>query len=157
MDGKQQWEAALEALRLLRKSDLQELIALVRPPSPVLHAFQCVAILLGVNDVSWQSIMRMTQRDCGKFLASLLEFDIAGVMPEQAAAVNDILQQNFSASSRGVYDESKLAEMSPSAAAALKWVRAVMACYLEGVRLQRKRRSSGSPAPDYSTEKAGNQ
>jgi hypothetical protein len=109
---------ACEAVKGLRKSDLQEVKSMANPPLRIKQTCDAVAILLGQDPKtsSWNNSKKLLNDP--KFLTRLLEFDVGQVTTSMLAALDVYLQDE-------TCTPEKLAMIGRLGAALCEWVRGV--------------------------------
>ncbi|CAG5923192.1 unnamed protein product [Menidia menidia] len=83
-------EAARIALQDLEKSDVTEIRSFAKPPKPVQVVCECILVLRGYNEISWQSAKGMMSE--ANFLRSLMEMDCDSISHSQIRKVKGFLR-----------------------------------------------------------------
>jgi len=86
-------EEAADALNELKKEDITEIRSFAKPNIQVQRVCECVVILRGLKDVSWNGAKAMMAD--GGFLKSLVEFDKDGLNDRQVKAVRAYFKDTF--------------------------------------------------------------
>ncbi|XP_058491324.1 dynein axonemal heavy chain 10 [Solea solea] len=83
-------EAARNALQDLEKSDVTEIRSFAKPPKQVQVVCECILVLRGHKEISWQSAKGMMSE--ANFLRSLMEIDCDGISNNQVRTVKGFLK-----------------------------------------------------------------
>ncbi|CCW60917.1 unnamed protein product [Phytomonas sp. EM1] len=112
-------EAARDAVSSIRTEQLNEMRSLKAPPEPIRDVLEGVLALLGVSDVSWQSMRNFLAERGVK--ERIVDFDIKNVTPQIRANVSSLLKQKATSFKPEVIHRASLA-----AAPMADWVRAMV-------------------------------
>ncbi|ORC91608.1 putative dynein heavy chain [Trypanosoma theileri] len=112
-------EAAREAVNSIRSEQLNEIRSLKAPPEPVRDVLEGVLALLGVTDVSWQSMRKFLGERGAK--ERILDFDAQKVTPAIRENVSRLLNQKSTSFKPEVIHRASVAA-APMAA----WVKAMV-------------------------------
>ncbi|KAF3695797.1 Dynein heavy chain 10, axonemal Axonemal beta dynein heavy chain 10 Ciliary dynein heavy chain 10 [Channa argus] len=110
-------EAARNALQDLEKSDVTEIRSFAKPPKQVQVVCECILVLRGYKEISWQSAKGMMSE--ANFLRSLMEMDCDSINNNQVKTVRGflkILQTSF----------EEMQAISKAGSGMLKFVEAIM-------------------------------
>uniref|UniRef100_A0A3Q2PNV9 Dynein axonemal heavy chain 10 n=1 Tax=Fundulus heteroclitus TaxID=8078 RepID=A0A3Q2PNV9_FUNHE len=110
-------EAARHALQDLEKSDVTEIRSFAKPPKQVQVVCECILVLRGYKEISWQSAKGMMSE--ANFLRSLMEMDCDAITNTQVRTVKGFLKSL----------QTSLEEMqaiSKAGSGMLKFVEAIM-------------------------------
>ncbi|KAM4746443.1 dynein axonemal heavy chain 10 [Anableps anableps] len=110
-------EAARHALQDLEKSDVTEIRSFAKPPKQVQVVCECILVLRGYKEISWQSAKGMMSE--ANFLRSLMEMDCDSIGNTQVRTVKNSLKNL----------QTSLEEMqaiSKAGSGMLKFVEAIM-------------------------------
>ncbi|XP_043967273.1 dynein axonemal heavy chain 10 [Gambusia affinis] len=110
-------EAARIALQDLEKSDVTEIRSFAKPPKQVQVVCECILVLRGYKEISWQSARAMMSE--ANFLRSLMEMDCDAITNPQVRTVKGFLKNL----------QTSLEEMqaiSKAGSGMLKFVEAIM-------------------------------
>uniref|UniRef100_A0A7N8Y270 Dynein axonemal heavy chain 10 n=1 Tax=Mastacembelus armatus TaxID=205130 RepID=A0A7N8Y270_9TELE len=110
-------EAARNALQDLEKSDVTEIRSFAKPPKQVQVVCECILVLRGYKEISWQSAKAMMSE--ANFLRSLMEMDCDSIHNNQVRTVRGFLK-NLQTS----FEEMQA--ISKAGSGMLKFVEAVM-------------------------------
>ncbi|XP_055020703.1 dynein axonemal heavy chain 10 [Boleophthalmus pectinirostris] len=83
-------EAARHALQDLEKSDVTEIRSFAKPPKQVQVVCECILVLRGYKEISWQSAKGMMSE--ANFLRSLMEMDCDAISNSQVSTVKGFLK-----------------------------------------------------------------
>ncbi|XP_056232067.1 dynein axonemal heavy chain 10 [Seriola aureovittata] len=110
-------EAARNALQDLEKSDVTEIRSFAKPPKQVQVVCECILVLRGYKEISWQSAKGMMSE--ANFLRSLMEMDCDSINNNQVRTVKGFLK-NLQTS----FEEMQA--ISKAGSGMLKFVEAIM-------------------------------
>ncbi|XP_071339029.1 dynein axonemal heavy chain 10 [Trachinotus anak] len=110
-------EAARNALQDLEKSDVTEIRSFAKPPKQVQVVCECILVLRGYKEISWQSAKGMMSE--ANFLRSLMEMDCDSIGNNQVRTVKGFLK-NLQTS----FEEMQA--ISKAGSGMLKFVEAIM-------------------------------
>ncbi|KAL7391500.1 hypothetical protein ABVT39_010104 [Epinephelus coioides] len=110
-------EAARIALQDLEKSDVTEIRSFAKPPKQVQVVCECILVLRGYKEISWQSAKGMMSE--ANFLRSLMEMDCDSINNSQVKTVKGFLK-NLQTS----FEEMQA--ISKAGSGMLKFVEAIM-------------------------------
>ncbi|XP_029296329.1 dynein heavy chain 10, axonemal [Cottoperca gobio] len=110
-------EAARIALQDLDKSDISEIRSFAKPPKQVQVVCECIMVLRGYKEISWQSAKGMMSE--ANFLHSLMEMDCDSIHNNQVRTVKGFLK-NLQTS----FEEMQA--ISKAGSGLLKYVEAIM-------------------------------
>ncbi|XP_063753564.1 dynein axonemal heavy chain 10 [Eleginops maclovinus] len=110
-------EAARIALQDLEKSDVTEIRSFAKPPKQVQVVCECILVLRGYKEISWQSAKGMMSE--ASFLRSLMEMDCDSISNNQVTTVRGFLR-NLQTS----FEEMQA--ISKAGSGMLKFVEAIM-------------------------------
>ncbi|KAK7889071.1 hypothetical protein WMY93_024631 [Mugilogobius chulae] len=110
-------EAARHALQDLDKSDVTEIRSFAKPPKQVQVVCECILVLRGYKEISWQSAKGMMSE--ANFLRSLMEMDCDGISNSQVSTVKGFLK-NLKTSFK------EMQGISRAGAGMLKYVEAII-------------------------------
>ncbi|XP_041853005.1 dynein heavy chain 10, axonemal [Melanotaenia boesemani] len=85
-------EAARNALQDLEKSDVTEIRSFAKPPKQVQVVCECILVLRGYKEISWQSARGMMSE--ANFLRSLMEMDCDSISNNQVRTVKGFLKNS---------------------------------------------------------------
>nr|XP_046243361.1 dynein axonemal heavy chain 10 [Scatophagus argus] len=83
-------EAARNALQDLEKSDVTEIRSFAKPPKQVQVVCECILVLRGYKEISWQAAKGMMSE--ANFLRSLMEMDCDSISNSQVRTVKGFLK-----------------------------------------------------------------
>ncbi|TKS80370.1 Dynein heavy chain 10, axonemal [Collichthys lucidus] len=83
-------EAARNALKDLEKSDVTEIRSFAKPPKQVQVVCECILVIRGYKEISWQSAKTMMSET--NFLHTLMEMDCDSISNSQINAVKGFLR-----------------------------------------------------------------
>lgn len=112
-------EAARDAVSSIRSEQLNEIRSLKAPPEAVRDVLEGVLALLGVTDVSWQSMRKFLGERGVK--ERILEFNVKNVTPSIRSSVQRLLQQKG-----GSFKPDVIRRASVAAAPMAEWVKAMI-------------------------------
>lgn len=112
-------EAARDAVSSIRSEQLNEIRFLKNPPEPIRDVLEGVLALLGVNDVSWQSMRNFLGERGVK--ERILAFDVKNVTPAIRSSVSRLLQQKATS-----FKPEVIHRASVAAAPMAEWVTAMV-------------------------------
>ncbi|XP_031164939.2 dynein heavy chain 10, axonemal [Sander lucioperca] len=110
-------EAARIALQDLEKSDVTEIRSFAKPPKQVQVVCECILVMRGYKEISWQSAKGMMSE--ANFLRSLMEMDCDSINNNQVRTVKGFLK-NLQTS----FEEMQA--ISKAGSGLLKYVEAIM-------------------------------
>ena len=110
-------EEAAAALNNLKKEDITEIRAFVKPHILVQQVCECVVILRGLKDVSWKGARAMMTDP--RFLQSLVEFDKDNITDRQVRSVLSYMKNRE-------FTPDAVMQISTAGAGLLKWVYAMV-------------------------------
>ncbi|XP_033947329.1 dynein axonemal heavy chain 10 [Pseudochaenichthys georgianus] len=110
-------ESARIALQDLEKSDVTEIRSFAKPPKQVQVICECILVMRGYKEISWQSAKGMMSE--GGFLRSLMELDCDSISNNQVMTVKGFLR-NLGTS----FEEMQA--ISKAGSGMLKFVEAIM-------------------------------
>ncbi|MED6232426.1 Dynein heavy chain 10, axonemal, partial [Ataeniobius toweri] len=110
-------EAARHALQDLERSDVTEIRSFAKPPKQVQVVCECILVLRGYKDISWQSAKGMMSET--NFLRSLMEMDCDSISNSQVRTVKEFLK-NLQTSFE------KMQAISKAGSGMLKFVEAII-------------------------------
>ncbi|KAK5620023.1 Dynein heavy chain 10, axonemal [Crenichthys baileyi] len=110
-------EAARHALQDLERSDVTEIRSFAKPPKQVQVVCECILVLRGYKDISWQSAKGMMSET--NFLRSLMEMDCDSITNSQVRTVKEFLK-NLQTSFE------KMQAISKAGSGMLKFVEAII-------------------------------
>lgn len=87
-------EAARTALSNLDKGDITEIRSFATPPAPVQTVCECIVIIKGLKEISWQSSKSMMSE--GGFLKSLMEMNCDAITQKQVTKCRNHMKVNIS-------------------------------------------------------------
>jgi dynein heavy chain 1 len=79
--------SAQQSVRSIKKTQLDEIRALARPPDNVRMTLEAVAIMLGEKQLDWPDIRKMLQNR--EFIPNILEFDVNNLSDRQIQVVKE--------------------------------------------------------------------
>ena len=104
---------AQESVKSIRKSQLDEIRALARPPDNVRMTLEAVAIMMGRTNLEWSDIRKMIQQK--DFIPGILDFDLDKLGERQI----EIVKVNYLS---GVLTEETVLRSSKACGPLFKWV-----------------------------------
>uniref|UniRef100_A0A4W6G9Y8 Dynein axonemal heavy chain 10 n=1 Tax=Lates calcarifer TaxID=8187 RepID=A0A4W6G9Y8_LATCA len=110
-------EAARNALQDLEKSDVTEIRSFAKPPKQVQVVCECILVLRGYKEISWQSAKGMMSE--ANFLRSLMEMDCDSINNNQVRTVRGFLKNL-----QTTFEEMQA--ISKAGSGMLKFVEAIM-------------------------------
>lgn len=110
-------EAARNALQDLDKSDVTEIRSFAKPPKQVQVVCECILVMRGVKEISWQSAKGMMSE--ANFLRSLMEMDCDSINNNQVRTVKGFLKNLHT-----TFEEMQA--ISKAGSGMLKFVEAIM-------------------------------
>lgn len=110
-------EAARNALQDLEKSDVTEIRSFAKPPKQVQVVCECILVLRGNKEISWQSAKGMMSE--ANFLRSLMEMDCDAITNNQVRTVRGYLKNLHTS-----FEEMQA--ISKAGSGMLKFVEAIM-------------------------------
>ncbi|KAM4590913.1 dynein axonemal heavy chain 10 isoform 1-T1 [Odontesthes bonariensis] len=133
-------EAARNALQDLEKSDVTEIRSFAKPPKQVQVVCECILVLRGYKEISWQSAKGMMSE--ANFLRSLMEMDYDSISNNQVRMVKGFLKNL----------QTTLEEMqaiSKAGSGMLKFVEAIMGYCDVAREIKPKREKVGRLEKDF--------
>lgn len=112
-------EAAQDAVSSIRSEALSEIRSLKSPPEPIRDVLEGVLALLGITDVSWQSMRKFLGERGAK--ERILDFKVDDVTPSIRNSVSKLLQQKASS-----FKPEVIQRASVAAAPMAEWVIAMV-------------------------------
>ncbi|EAN79214.1 dynein heavy chain, putative [Trypanosoma brucei brucei TREU927] len=112
-------ESAREAVSSIRSEQLNEIRSLKAPPEPVKDVLEAVLALLGVNDVSWQSMRKFLGERGVK--ERILDFDAKNISTPIRENVARLMNQKA-----GSFKQETIRRASVAAAPMAAWVKAMI-------------------------------
>ncbi|CAK4126621.1 unnamed protein product [Aphanomyces euteiches] len=106
---------AQSSVNSIRKSQLDEIRALARPPNAVRLTLEAVAIMLGENSLDWADLRKFIRKD--DFIASVVNFDSEKLTAKQRATI----QKDY-ISKTDEFDYEKVNRASKACGPLYKWV-----------------------------------
>ena len=79
--------SAKQSVQNIRKTQLDEVRALARPPKAVQLTMEMVSIMIGESNIDWTEIRKVIRRD--DFIATVVNFDPLSLTPKQIKTVQD--------------------------------------------------------------------
>ncbi|CAG9462277.1 unnamed protein product [Pedinophyceae sp. YPF-701] len=113
-------EIAANALKNLDPNDIREIRAFQKPPMLVQQVCECVVILKGIKEVSWNSAKAMMADS--QFINSLLYFNKDGLNDKQIKKIREYLKNPE-------MNEDRAGEVSSASKGLLQWVTAMVNYY----------------------------
>ncbi|XP_044053526.1 dynein axonemal heavy chain 10 isoform X1 [Siniperca chuatsi] len=110
-------EAARKALQDLEKSDVTEIRSFAKPPKQVQVICECILVMRGYREISWQSAKGMMSE--ANFLRSLMEMDCDSINNNQVRTVKGFLKNL-----QTTFEEMQA--ISKAGSGMLKFVEAIM-------------------------------
>ncbi|KAM6931388.1 dynein axonemal heavy chain 10 [Xenentodon cancila] len=110
-------ETARRALQDLEKSDVADIRSFVKPPKQVQMVCECILVLRGHKEISWQSAKAMMSE--ANFLRSLMEMDCDSITNAQVKTVKGFLKNL-----QTTYEEMQA--ISKAGSGMFKFVEAIM-------------------------------
>uniref|UniRef100_A0A669FBB8 Dynein axonemal heavy chain 10 n=1 Tax=Oreochromis niloticus TaxID=8128 RepID=A0A669FBB8_ORENI len=110
-------EAARNALQDLEKSDVTEIRSFAKPPKQVQVVCECILVLRGYKEISWQSAKGMMSEP--NFLRSLMEMDCDAITNNQVRTVKGYLKNLHTSL-------EEMQAISKAGSGMLKFVEAIM-------------------------------
>nr|CCC94835.1 putative dynein heavy chain [Trypanosoma congolense IL3000] len=112
-------ESAREAVSSIRSEQLNEIRSLKSPPEPVKDVLEAVLALLGVNDVSWQSMRKFLGERGVK--ERILDFDAKNISTSIRENVSRLINQKAVS-----FKQETIRRASVAAAPMAAWVKAMI-------------------------------
>jgi dynein heavy chain 1 len=84
--------SAKQSVQNIRKSQLDEVRALARPPKAVQLTMEMVCVMIGETNIDWAEIRKVIRRD--DFIATVVNFDPLSLTPKQIKNVQDSYLSN---------------------------------------------------------------
>ncbi|GET89825.1 dynein heavy chain, putative [Leishmania tarentolae] len=112
-------EAARDAVSTIRSEQLSEIRSLPSPPEAIRVVLEGVLALLGMNDVSWQSMRQFLGERGAK--QRILDFDVKNVTPDIRRRVDKLLHDRAS-----FFKAETIQRASVAAAPMAEWVKAMV-------------------------------
>ncbi|KPI89860.1 putative dynein heavy chain [Leptomonas seymouri] len=112
-------EAARDAVSAIRSEQLNEIRSLPSPPEAIRVVLEGVLALLGVNDVSWQSMRQFLGERGAK--QRILDFEVKNVTPDMRRRVDKLLRERAS-----FFKPETIQRASVAAAPMAEWVKAML-------------------------------
>ncbi|CAJ1028022.1 Dynein heavy chain, N-terminal region 2/Hydrolytic ATP binding site of dynein motor region/AAA domain (dynein-related subfamily)/P-loop containing dynein motor region/P-loop containing dynein motor region D4/Microtubule-binding stalk of dynein motor/ATP-binding dynein motor region/Dynein heavy chain region D6 P-loop domain/Dynein heavy chain AAA lid domain/Dynein heavy chain C-terminal domain containing protein, putative [Leishmania lindenbergi] len=112
-------EAARDAVSSIRSEQLSEIRSLPSPPEAIRVVLEGVLALLGVNDVSWQSMRQFLGERGAK--QRILDFEVRSVTPDIRHRVEKLLRDRAS-----FFKPEVIQRASVAAAPIAEWVKAML-------------------------------
>ncbi|KAL7696985.1 dynein heavy chain [Lotmaria passim] len=112
-------EAARDAVSSIRSEQLSEIRSLPSPPEAIRVVLEGVLALLGINDVSWQSMRQFLGERGAK--QRILDFDVKSVTPDIRRRVEKLLRERAS-----FFKPETIQRASVAAAPMAEWVKAML-------------------------------
>ncbi|KDO30766.1 hypothetical protein SPRG_04667 [Saprolegnia parasitica CBS 223.65] len=106
---------AQSSVNSIRKTQLDEIRALARPPNAVRLTLEAVAIMLGESALDWADLRKFIRKD--DFIASVVNFDSEKLTAKQRAVING----NY-LSKTDEFDYEKVNRASKACGPLFKWV-----------------------------------
>ncbi len=106
---------AQSSVNSIRKSQLDEIRALARPPKAVQMTLEAVAIMLGESSLDWADLRKFIRKD--DFIASVVNFDSEKLTAKQRSTI----QANY-VSKAEEFDYEKVNRASKACGPLYKWV-----------------------------------
>ncbi|OQR92538.1 dynein heavy chain [Achlya hypogyna] len=106
---------AQSSVNSIRKTQLDEIRALARPPNAVRLTLEAVAIMLGESALDWADLRKFIRKD--DFIASVVNFDSEKLSAKQRAVINT----NYLAKT-DEFDYEKVNRASKACGPLFKWV-----------------------------------
>jgi len=104
---------AQESVKSIKKSQLDEIRALARPPDNVRMTLEAVAIMMGERKLEWGDIRKMIQKS--NFIPGILDFDLDKLGERQI----EVVKVNYLS---GVLNEEAVLRSSKACGPLFKWV-----------------------------------
>ncbi len=83
--------AAQTSVRSIRKTQLDEIRAMARPPKAVQTVLEAVSIMLGYDQTHWSDIRKIISKQ--DYIATVLNFDAASLTQDRITAILDMLER----------------------------------------------------------------
>ncbi len=83
--------AAQTSVRSIRKTQLDEIRAMARPPKAVQTVLEAVSIMLGYDQTQWSDIRKIIAKQ--DYIATVLNFDAASLTQDRIDAIMDMLER----------------------------------------------------------------
>jgi dynein heavy chain 2, cytosolic len=112
-------EAARDAVSSIRSEQLSEIRSLPSPPEAIRVVLEGVLALLGINDVSWQSMRQFLGERGAK--QRILDFEVKNVTPDIRRRVDKLLRERAS-----FFKPETIQRASVAAAPMAEWVKAML-------------------------------
>ncbi|KAG5475409.1 hypothetical protein LSCM1_03523 [Leishmania martiniquensis] len=112
-------DAARDAVSSIRSEQLSEIRSLPSPPEAIRVVLEGVLALLGVNDVSWQSMRQFLGERGAK--QRILDFEVRNVTPDIRRRVEKLLRDRAS-----FFKSETIQRASMAAAPMAEWVKAML-------------------------------
>nr|AAU93603.1 cytoplasmic dynein heavy chain 2.2 [Leishmania mexicana] len=112
-------EAARDAISTIRSEQLNEIRSLLSPPEAIRVVLEGVLALLGVNDVSWQSMRQFLGERGAK--QRILDFEVKNMTPDIRRRVEKLLRDRAS-----FFKAETIQRASVAAAPMAEWVKAMV-------------------------------